>query len=214
MKIGRLILAFAVAAALLDMAPQAHAQSAAVAVSACGAATYSAGQQYPLQQTTTGNLCSNASGGGGSSNATIVAPLGVQSQAASVATTINGALPAGTNALGSVSITSATHVQTTALASSQVIVGSAHQLTSFEVAADSTLSGAAWWIMIYDATSAPADGAVTPAKCYAMPNGATNFNGAFNSPPAFTTGIVIGVSTTGCFTKTASAHAFISGDYQ
>jgi hypothetical protein len=85
-------------------------------------------------------------------------------------------------------------------------------LTSFEVSADSTLSAAAWWIMIYDATAAPSDGAVTPKKCYAIASGTTSFAAAFQTPPIFTTGIVIGVSTTGCFSKTASAHAFISGD--
>lgn len=214
----------------------AQAQSATV-VASCGAASYTVGQQYPLQMLANGTLCTNAtlSGSVTVGNATITAPLGVQTQAASVATTVNGALPSGGNLLGKVgidqttpgmtngvqtlsgsvtSLSSATHIQTAALAANQIITASAHSLTSFEVSADSTLSGAAWWIMIYDATSAPSDGAVTPAKCYALPSGATSFNGAFNQPPAFTAGIVIGVSTTGCFTKTASAHAFISGDYQ
>lgn len=101
-----------------------------------------------------------------------------------------------------------------ALASNQVLKASAGNLYSFEVSADSTLSSAAWWIMIFDATSLPIDGAVTPAKCYAMPSGATGFNAAFSYPIRFTTGIVIGVSTNGCFTKAASTHAFISGDAQ
>lgn len=99
-----------------------------------------------------------------------------------------------------------------ALAANQVVKAGAGNLYSFEVAADSTLSAAAWWIMIYDATSAPADGAVTPAKCYPMPIGTTGYSASFASPLRFATGIVIGVSTTGCYSKTASTHALISGD--
>lgn len=101
-----------------------------------------------------------------------------------------------------------------ALAANTVIKASAGNLYSFEVSANSTLAAAAWWIMIYNATSAPADGAVTPLKCYAMPLGTTAFAAAFPTPVAFSTGITIGVSTTGCFTKTASTNAFISGDAQ
>lgn len=105
------------------------------------------------------------------------------------------------------------YVSTTALAANKIIKAGAGNLYSFNVGADSTLSAAAWWIMIYDLTAAPTDGAVTPAKCYPMPSGTTGFSAAFTSAPlALTTGITIGVSTTGCFTKTASTHAFISGD--
>lgn len=105
-----------------------------------------------------------------------------------------------------------TPTTTAALAANSIIKASAGNLYSFEVSADSTLSAAAWWIMIYNATSAPVDGAVTPIKCYAMPSGSTALSAAFPTPVAFSTGITIGVSTTGCFTKTASTHAFISGD--
>lgn len=102
---------------------------------------------------------------------------------------------------------------TTALAANKVVKAGAGNLFAFNVGADSTLSAAAWWIMIYDATVAPSDGAVTPAKCYPMSAGTTGFAASFTSAPlALATGITIGVSTTGCFTKTASTHAFISGD--
>jgi hypothetical protein len=99
-----------------------------------------------------------------------------------------------------------------ALATSQVIKASAGNLYSFEVSADSTLSGAAWWILIFDAATDPGNGAVTPRKCYAQVSGATSASYAWFTPIAFTTGIVIVVSTTGCYTETQSAHAFISGD--
>lgn len=107
-----------------------------------------------------------------------------------------------------------TPVSTASIAANQVIKSSASALSSFNVSADSTLSGAAWWIMVYNATSAPADGAVTPTKCYAMTSGTSSFSTAWLIPVVFSTGITIGVSTTGCFTKTASTHAFISGDAQ
>lgn len=99
-----------------------------------------------------------------------------------------------------------------ALAANQVVSAVPANLYSFEVSADATLSGAAWWILIYDAIAAPTDGAVTPVKCYALASGATSFKETFFYPIQFVTGIVIGVSTTGCFNKTASVHAFISGD--
>lgn len=98
------------------------------------------------------------------------------------------------------------------LATSQVVKNSAGNLYSFEVSADSTLSAAAWWILIFDATSDPGNGAVTPRKCYAQVSGATSAAYAFPTPITFANGIVIVVSTTGCFTETQSAHAFISGD--
>jgi hypothetical protein len=127
---------------------------------------------------------------------------------------IKSSIPAGTAAIGT--LTPATPVSCTALCANLVVKASAGTLYSFEIAADSTLSGAAWWEMVYNATSAPADGAgQTPLKCYAAPSGTTTFNGSFTSGGiAASTGITIGVSTTGCFTKTASTHAMISGDFQ
>jgi hypothetical protein len=146
--------------------------------------------------------------------------LGQQLAASSVPVVLTAAqiatlTPLSTVAVTATALTAATHAQCAALCSNVVAKGSAGSLFSFEVAADSTLSGAAWWIMVFDAASLPADGSVTPAKCYALPSGATGYNGAFSTGGlAFATGITIGVSTTGCFTKTASVHAFIAGDYQ
>lgn len=115
---------------------------------------------------------------------------------------------------GTVSIAPATSVSSPALAANQVVSATAANLVSFNVSADSTLSGAAWWVMVYNSATAPADGAVAPVKCYAMPSGAIGISASFPTPVSFSTGIVIGVSTTGCFTKTASTHAFISADYR
>lgn len=123
---------------------------------------------------------------------------------------------AGFAALGLSIAPAAAQVTSTtgALASSQVIKGSGGTLWGFEVSADSTLYAAPWYVMIFDATSAPADGAVTPRKCYEQYTNNPSAAQIFTSPLQFTTGIVIVVSTTGCFNKTASTHAFISGEFQ
>lgn len=103
----------------------------------------------------------------------------------------------------------------TALCSNLVLeAGGPHNLYSLQVSADPTLAGAPWWIMVYNATSLPANGAVTPLKCFALPAATTVFATPFPTPVTFSTGTTIGVSTTGCFTQTASVHAFISGDAQ
>lgn len=115
--------------------------------------------------------------------------------------------------VGCSSASAATPASSTSLESSHIIKGSAGSLFSFEVAADSTLSAAAWYILIFNATSAPADGAVQPTKCFPIPSGTGTAGGVYASNGVvFSTGIVISVSTTGCFTKTASSHAYISGD--
>jgi hypothetical protein len=196
-----------------------------------------AGQPYfKLYMDYLGELCTNATGGGGGGAVTIadgdVVNAGTTTDAASAAggtgtmsaklrettSLLNSALTQETSTAtntGTLAARSAarTSVSSTALEANHVITAFAGSLYSFEVQADATLSAAAWWIMIYNATSAPADGTVTPIKCYQVPAGNPGANYAFPNPIAFSTGIVIGVSTTGCFTKTASAHAFISGDF-
>lgn len=139
-----------------------------------------------------------------STGAAVTSPVGTGSA---------GSVPMPVSVSGSTS-NGTTHIQSSALAANLVVKAAAGNLYDFNVSADSTLSGAAWWVMIYDATSAPGDGTVAPAKCYALPSGATSISAAFPAPTAFTTGMVIGVSTTGCFTKTASTHAFIGAGYQ
>src|SRR5579862_306229 len=97
---------------------------------------------------------------------------------------------------------------TSALAASLVLKASAGALYGFDVAADSALSMAPWWLMIFNAASAPADGAVTPAKVYAFPAGTLGYAASWGiAPLPFSTGITLVVSTTGPFTKTGSAHA-------
>lgn len=193
-----------------------------------------------------GNLHVTVGGAGSSVTAVITGPLGTQTSAASVATTINGTLPAfasppsvnativsplgaaapsagasvtpdtttGTNLASLVTNTGPSTIAVTgALATSKVVTSAPGSLKDFEVQADSTLSATTWYILILNAIVDPGNGAVAPQKCYTMPAGSQSYSGAFVNPPAFSVGIVIVVSTTGCFTETQSAHAFISGDF-
>lgn len=103
-----------------------------------------------------------------------------------------------------------TTVASSAVTTGQVIKASAGNLYGFNV-----VSGAsAGYVMVFNSTTVPADGAVTPARCLPL---AANTGLDINlrgQPVHFSTGITIVFSTTGCFTKTASATAFIAGDAQ
>lgn len=75
-----------------------------------------------------------------------------------------------------------------------------------------TTGATAGYFMAFNATSAPGDGAVTPTACVQAPANQTVSLGVSGSPPAvYSTGVVLVFSTTGCFTKTASATAFFAG---
>lgn len=72
-----------------------------------------------------------------------------------------------------------------------------------------TSGGAAGYVMTFNATAVPADGAVTPVTCVVLPATST-VSISYESGPSeyMNTGYVAVFSTTGCFTKTASATAF------
>lgn len=70
----------------------------------------------------------------------------------------------------------------------------------------------AGYFMLFDATSAPSDGAVTPKACYDVP-ASTSQNINFPWPLTFVNGIVAVFSTTGCFSKTVS-NAFFSAQFR
>lgn len=112
--------------------------------------------------------------------------------------------------------TPATPVSSPSISSNLVVKASSGALVSFSATADSALApsgSSVWYLMFFNATSAPADGAVTPVKCYQVTGAQTG--GTFAaSGVTFSTGIVEVASTTGCFSKTASAHAFLAGDFQ
>jgi hypothetical protein len=73
-------------------------------------------------------------------------------------------------------------------------------------------SGSAGYLMLIDSATVPVDGAVTPARCLPVAaNTGIDLN-LRSAPIRFTNGIVLVFSTTGCFSKTASATAFLAGD--
>lgn len=96
---------------------------------------------------------------------------------------------------------------TSTVASSLVAKASAGNLYALNV-----VSGASQgYVMLFNATSAPADGTVTPTKVWVLAaNSSLNFE--FSPPIRLSTGITLVYSTTGPFSKTASATAFISAD--
>ncbi len=106
--------------------------------------------------------------------------------------------------------------KTAALASNLILKASPGVLFGFDVVGDSTAIAATWYVMVFDATSLPANGAITPVKCYPVAAGNPLFSADFGSGGiAFTTGITIGISSTGPFTQTTlGAHAFISGSFK
>lgn len=111
-------------------------------------------------------------------------------------------------------VAASVHVQTATVASNLVALSASGTLTSFEANADATLCAANWWVMIFDATTIPSNGTVTPAKVFQVNAGICQ-TGAVMDPggAAVTTGAVVAVSTTGPFTLTASAHAFIGAGH-
>lgn len=163
------------------------------------------------------------------SSALAAQPVTVQGANGQQATVTGGALSVSTSNMPTTVSTNAgavdagtlrmtpgdsTAVSTSALATALVVNNAASSLRSFSVNADATLSAAAWYVLIMNATTDTGNGAVTPIKCYAVPAGYPNISGAFPNPIRMGTGIVIVASTTGCFTETQSAHAYISGDYK
>jgi hypothetical protein len=96
-----------------------------------------------------------------------------------------------------------------AVGSSLVVKASAGNLYGWRVVAGAS----AGFVLMFDAISAPADGAVTPKDC--VPVAANGTVGErLDIGDRYTTGITIVFSTTGCFTKTASATAFIRATFQ
>lgn len=80
----------------------------------------------------------------------------------------------------------------------------------------SAVSTATGYLLLYDAVALPSNGTVTPKECVPMPT--AGVAGTISAGPgtalSMSTGIVLAFSTTGCFTQTASATAFITGQAQ
>lgn len=95
-----------------------------------------------------------------------------------------------------------------AVATGSVIAkASAGNLYGFNVVAGAS----AGYVMIFDSATVPADGVVTPKRV--IPLAATaGIDRSFDLPRRHLNGIVVVFSTTGPFTKTLSATAFIEVD--
>lgn len=136
------------------------------------------------------------------------------------------ATPAGSNIIGNVRIDQTTpgttngvtvvptasntsgiaSTATTAVASNLVGKGSAGNFYAGTI----TTGATAGFGMLFNATALPANGAVTPVNCWVIPANSTAGISYGQTPYVASTGITIGFSSTGCFTLTASATAFIS----
>lgn len=77
-----------------------------------------------------------------------------------------------------------------------------------------TTGGTGGYLMVFDATAAPADGTVAPAVCRAVAANSTLTVALADPTARFGTGIAAVFSSTGCFTKTVSATAFFEGYFQ
>lgn len=145
----------------------------------------------------------------GTGIATAANPFPVQ--AAGVTST---AVSSATNPLAtsdtpnSLTTSAPTSAQTTVAAGSLIAKASAGNCYGFNVVAGAS----AGYFMLFNSTTVPADGTVTPLKCYAVAANAS-LGVHWDVPRRFGTGIVGVFSTTGPFTKTISATAFIGIDY-
>lgn len=99
-------------------------------------------------------------------------------------------------------------VVSSALSTGQVLKASAGNLYGYNVVA--TVAG---YLMIFNSTTVPADGAVTPVYCLPLAAGA-GVDRSFDIPRRFSAGITLVFSSTGPYTKTASATAFLGGAVQ
>lgn len=98
-------------------------------------------------------------------------------------------------------------VVTATAASSKILKASAGNLYGYS----GTSGASAGYFLVYDLAAAPSNGTVTPADCVSVP-ATTTIGVSYNPPLVMATGAVVAFSTTGCFTQTLSATAFISGE--
>jgi len=107
-----------------------------------------------------------------------------------------------------------TSVVSAAAESSHVLKASAGNLYSVYATNQTATAG---FLLLLNATTAPADGAVSPLECIPLPaNGNATINYGSGPPSVFSTGIVAVVSSgANCFTKTTgTVTAFLKGSVQ
>jgi hypothetical protein len=182
------ILSFGCILALMAPTPL-WAQTAptlATVVATCGTppSTYTAGQNRPTTQNTSGQIC----------DAATITPGGTQNT-----TPVATATDPGT-----------TIVKSAALESNHVLKSSAGNLYSVYV----TTGATAGWLLTYNGTAAPTAGgaAIAPVDCILAPaNSTVGISMGGDPPDPYATGIVAIFSSSGCLTNTASATAYFKG---
>jgi hypothetical protein len=138
-------------------------------------------------------------------NSQIIGSVGIDQ---TTAVTTNGVViaPVTASAAGQVPIVTA------AAAASKILCAAACNVYGFEV----TTGASAGTVYLFNATSLPGDGAVTPTKCYEVAANSSLVRDYRPGPPIrMSTGATVGFGTgTNCFSLANSATAFISGEAQ
>lgn len=98
--------------------------------------------------------------------------------------------------------------QTAVAAGSLIAKASSGNVYGYEVCAGAS----AGYLMLFDSATVPADGTVAPRRVHAIAANAS-LSRSFNPPIRCPAGITLVFSTTGPFTKTISATAFLAADY-
>ncbi|WP_397586798.1 hypothetical protein [Sphingobium fuliginis] len=214
--------------ALLASPSIAMAQQAVSGIYTTATPTLSDGQQRQLRLDSAGALVTSSAGSGTSSgqvqgtqadSATAVGnpvnvagrytstlPTLTNGQSAQLRQSINGAQLVAQTPTTDANI-AIVPVASTAVESNRVFKASAGNLYRLSI----TSGASAGYLMVFNATTAPADGAVTPLVCRAIAASSTLTISFSDFPARFSTGITAVFSTTGCFTKTASATAYFEG---
>ncbi len=212
---------------------QSNARIQAQAVATCGGQSLTAGVFYPVTQDLTGTLCTGSGGGGGGTAVTIAdgasVTLGAKADAACGTATgtcteiallkyLNAAVTDTTPIAVVVSPGTATSGVTptvsTAAENSHILKAGAGVVYSVYATNLTTTDG---YLQVFNAVSAPADGAVTPLACAPLSGGGVaSIHYAPGPPGIYGTGITAVVSSAAtCFTKTTGTiTAFISGMVQ
>lgn len=116
-------------------------------------------------------------------------------------------MPGGASA-PSASATSGVAPASTPVASASLVAkATAGNLYGYNV----TSAATAGYILIFNSATVPADGTVTPAMCLPLAAN-TGIDQSYRTPEYYSAGVTLVFSSTGCFTKTASATAFISAN--
>ena len=199
-------------------------------VSSCGSASYTAGSNAPLTQDTTGVSCTSTGGGGGTSTVTgsgsagtpaagVITVQGIsggtnlpvsQATAANLNATVVGTGTFADQNTQTPSSTVGITTQSCTTACASTLLSGAH--AAYGISASATVTG---WVLVYDATTCSANGTVTPKKAYAYTVANSTITVSWGDLPTInSTGIAVCFSTSGPYTATSSATAYISLDYK